>query len=383
MRLCFALALAALMAASTLADPVPVMDLHCDSLLRVINNGVDLADEGDWPAATLPHLAAGPVSVQVFAVWINSRDLEGVAATGRAMRMIGAFEQQAERHRDRMALVRSMSEAAEIIDSDRLASFLWLEGGAAIADDLDVLREFHRLGVRGMTLTWMNNLPWAGSSTDRDNPTMGLTDFGREVVREMNRLGMVVDLSHVSDQTLFDALKVTEDPVILSHSCCHALSDHPRNVTDEGLRALAANGGVIGVNLFPGYLSTTWEPAWDATAEALSPEIEALAQEHGRGTGPYREARRHLITAHMPDEGRVTLDLYLDHIEHAMEVAGPEHVALGSDFDGIGALPEPMNNPADWQLVAEGLRARGHSDAVIRGVMHDNAWRVFEQVIDR
>ncbi|MBN1476042.1 dipeptidase [Candidatus Sumerlaeota bacterium] len=372
----------AIIAVAMSAAPIPVMDLHSDTLLRVIDNGVDLADEGPWPNATLPHMREGHVTEQVYAVWTDSRSLHGIASTGRAMRMIGAFEAQAERHRDQMALARSMAEAREIVDSGRIAIILWLEGGAPIDENLDILREFHRLGIRGMTLTWMNNLPWAGSSTDPRNPEMGLTDFGRDVVREMNRIGMVVDLSHVSDQTFYDALEVTTDPVVLSHSCCKALSDHPRNVTDDMLRALAENGGVIGLNIFPGYLSLTWEPAWDATADSLRAEIDALAEEHRRGTGAYREARRRLIQENMPEEAVVTLDLYLDHIDHAIEVAGPEHVALGSDYDGIGAYPVGLESPANWQIVAEAMRERGHSEEVIRGVMGDNARRVFEQVID-
>lgn len=384
MRPILALAMIALTVASAATAPVPVMDLHSDILLRVIDNGVDIGDEGDWPQVTLQHARQGNLTEQVFAIWVDDQELPGFEATARALEMRGCFEQQANRHADRMALARSMAEAREIVAADKLAVFLWLEGGAPINSDLDMLRAFYDVGVRGMTLTWMNNLPWAGSSTDHDNPEMGLTDFGRDVVREMNRLGMLVDLSHVSDQTFYDAIAVSTDPVVISHSDCKALFDHPRNVTDDMLRALAENGGVIGINVYPGYISPTWEAGWDATDERFAEQFAELAEQHGGRRAPaYREARRLIITANLPEESRVTIDDYLDHMEHAIEVAGYEHVGLGSDFDGLWAFPEGIETPADWQNVAEGLRSRGHSEEEVAAIMGGNVRRVFEQVLDR
>jgi membrane dipeptidase len=373
-----------LISAAAVAAVVPAMDLHSDILLRSIDHGIDLSDETDWTHTSLGRMRTGGVSDQVFAVWVNSNDLIGFDATSRALQKIGVFNQQVARHQEEIALAQTVAEAREINADGKIAAWLVIEGGAPINEDPAMLQTFHDLGVRGMTLTWMNNLSWAGSSTDKDNPQMGLTEFGREIVREMNRLGWVIDLSHVSDQTFYDTLEVTTDPVMISHSCCRALSDHPRNVTDDLLRALAENGGVIGINAYCAYLSQEWSEARDAVQEENEDKLESLREEHGDGSPAHRIARRQLVEEGLAAAGHeLTVETYLDHIEHVIEVAGPDHIALGSDFDGIAFLPRGLKSPADWQAVAEGLRARGHSEEVVRAVMGGNARRVFEQVIDR
>ncbi len=380
-----ALALFAVTGSPAMAqEPVPVFDMHSDILLRVIDNDVDMGMPPEWTQATIPTMRAGHVKNQVLSVWVNSNNVTGLDATQRALRMMDLFEEQAARYPESIALARSVEEADAIAGSGRIAMWLWLEGGAPIADDLAMLRTFHRLGVRGMTLTWMNNLNWAGASTDKENPEMGLTDFGKDVVREMNRLGIVVDVSHVSEATFYDALEVTTKPVVASHSSCRALCDHPRNLSDDQLRALAKNGGVAGINALPSYLSTAWEPAWDETEEKLSEQIADVLENHGgdRSDPLYREQRRQLIQANLPEDSRVTLDTYLDHIEHAIEIAGWEHVGLGSDFDGIWAFPVGLEKASMWQNVADGLRKRGHGEDVIRGIMHDNVRRVFLEAVD-
>ncbi|MEQ8818712.1 MAG: dipeptidase [Sumerlaeia bacterium] len=366
-------------------EPVPVFDLHSDILLRAISNGVDIGEAPEWTQVNLKTMEAGHVENQVFAVWVDSYGVTGLNATRRALEMIDIFQAQAEKYKDRMALATTMAEADAITDSGRVAVWLWLEGGAPIADDLALLRTFYRLGVRGMTLTWMNNLLWAGAATDKDDPDMGLTELGREVVAEMNRLGMVVDVSHVSEATFYDALELSTDPVVASHSCCRALADHPRNLSDDQLRALAKNGGVIGIAAMPSYLSTDFDAAWEEAEARVADQIAALKAEYDGNTGNplYRDARRILIQNEIDEERSVTLGTYLDHIEHAIEVAGYEHVGLGSDFDGIWAFPIGLEKASKWQSVAAGLRDRGHSEEVVAAVMHGNVARVFRQVMDR
>ena len=366
-------------------EPVPVFDLHSDILLRIIDYGIDLGDPPRWPQVTIPTMREGHVQDQVFAIWVNSNTHQGPAATKRALKMIDLFHQQAGRHPEHLALARTVAEAQKIKDSGRIACWLWIEGGAPIDNDLALLRAFYRAGVRGMTLTWSDNLDWAGSSTDKQNPNMGLTDFGRDVVREMNRLGMIVDLSHVSEQTFYDALEVTTDPVIASHSGCRALCDHPRDLTDDQLRALAKNGGVIGIVALPEYLQDNWAAAWEATDAAHEQEIKTVLAKHGGDARnpEYREDRRLIIQKNLPEEAIVTLDTYLDHIEHALRVAGEDHVALGSDFDGMWAFPVGLEKASRWQNVTNGLRERGWSEEVIAKVTHQNARRVFRQVVDR
>lgn len=365
--------------------PYSVLDLHSDIMLRAIDNGVDIGDPPDWAQATLPNLEKGHVGDQVFAIWVSSKGERDLEETLRAIRMIDLFEQQMAKYPDRVELATTVSEAERIRESGRVAAWLWLEGGGPVAEDLALLRTFHRMGVRGMTLTWNYNLSWAGSGTDKNDPNMALTDFGREVVREMNRLGMIVDVSHVSEATFFDAIETSADPIVASHSCCRALCDHPRNLTDKQLRALAENGGVVGICILPEYLKDNWGKGWEETDERLSGEIAALKERYSSEEeyGLYREARRQLIQKNLPAEVIVTLDDYLDHIDHAIKVAGWEHVAVGSDFDGTWAFPSDFERPSQWQEVARRLRERGHSEQTVRGVMGDNARRVFRQVIDR
>lgn len=365
-------------------EDFPVMDLHSDILLRAIDNDVDIGNAPEWTQVNIDTMRAGNVRDQVFAVWVNSRTTQGLDATQRALRMIDIFEEQAERYSDKIALARTVEESDRIHESGRIAVWLFLEGGVPIAEDIALLRTFHRLGVRGMTLTWTHNLSWAGSSSDPDDDTVGLNDFGREVIREMNRLGMAIDVSHVSEQTFYDTLEVTTQPVIASHSGCRALSDHDRNLTDDQLRALAENGGVIGIILLPGYLREEWAPAWRATEESLADEMEALRERYGGNTRDpnYREERRVLIQNALPPEATVTIEHVIDHIEHAVRVAGPEHVALGSDFDGMWAFPVGIEKASKWPAVAERLRARGFDDDTIRAIFSENARRVFRQVID-
>ncbi|MCC6548226.1 dipeptidase [Candidatus Sumerlaeota bacterium] len=385
-KLILAAATGALMTASsvgTAAKPIPIMDLHSDILLRVMENGVDIGAPPPWAQVTIPSMREGHVTDQVFAVWMDPDDWHGLEATNHALQIIDKFHQQQEKYSDDIELALTEKDAERIRKNGKIAVYLWIEGGVPINDDLALLRTFHRLGVRGMTLTWTSNLSWAGSSGDKQN--MGLTDFGREVVREMDRLNMIVDLSHVSDQTFFDALEVTRNPVVISHSSCRALCRHPRNVTDEMLQALAKNGGVIGINALPEFLSDDFETGWQQVEASHKAELDALKKKYNNKTGnpEYREERRQLFVQQMDKKYVVTLDTYLDHIEHAMKVAGPEHVALGADFDGIWTFPVGLEKASKWQRVVEGLRKRGHSEKIIRGIMGDNARRVFKQVLDR
>lgn len=387
MRLALALLLSLPLAISCASAPraasPPVMDLHSDILLRAIDNGVEIADAPEWTAVNMRTMTAGNVQDQVLAVWVNSRSTTGLEATHRALRMIDIYNRQAAEHPDKFALATTIEESEAIRRSGRIATWLWLEGGAPINNDLALLRTFHQLGVRGMTLTWSSNIDWAGSSSDRDNPAMGLTDFGRDVVREMNRLGMVVDVSHVSEQTFWDTMEVTTKPVIASHSACRALADHDRNLTDDQLRALAANGGIVGVCVLPSYLRQGFDKDWEAAEARIADRIDELKRRYNGDTGnaDYREARRQAIQAELEAGKEVTISHFLDHIEHAVRVAGPDHVALGSDFDGMWAYPVGVAKASDWPAVAEGLRARGMSDEVIDGIFHGNARRVFREVL--
>ncbi len=359
----------------------PVLDLHSDIMTRVIDNDVDLADTPEFARTSIPAMQEGNVRDQVLSIWIHTGRLRGHEATQRAFRKIDAYYEQEARHSDDIALALTVADSDRIREEGRIAMWLWIEGAEPINDDLALLRTFHRLGVRGMTLTWNHNLSWAGAATD--DPEMGLTDFGREVVREMNRIGMIVDISHVSEQTFWDTLEVTEHPVVATHSSCRALSDHVRNLTDDQLRAVAENGGVVGITLVPNFLSEDWAPAARAAREEIADELAELEERYdGNTANPhFREERRVMVEQAMPPEDRITIEHYIDHIEHAVRVAGPEHVALGSDFDGIWNYPVGIDNPADFPHLAERMRARGFDDDTIRAIFSENALRVFREVI--
>jgi len=260
-----------------------------------------------------------------------------------------------------------------------------IEGGHSIENDIRLLRDYYHLGVRYMTLTWSNTNEWADSSGDIDDPSVqhhnGLTDFGKDVVREMNRLGMIVDISHVSDKTFYDALLVSRAPVIASHSSARALTNHPRNMTDDMLRAIARQGGVVMVNYYSAFVDENWRKAYEAQAKDRKAAIDAVEEKY-KDADPvtrYRESDKVAKewAAKIP---RPPFNDIIDHIDHIAKVAGIDHVGLGSDFDGTPSMPEGMDSAADLPKITEGLLKRGYTAPQIRKILGGNFMRVFRQV---
>jgi len=274
------------------------------------------------------------------------------------------------------------TSAADIRRADRegkVAALLGIEGGHAIEDDLGVLRMFYRTGVRYMTLTWSINTSWADSSGDK-RVSHGLTGFGEQVVKEMNRLGMLVDVSHVSDETFFDVLRVTSAPVIASHSSCRAICDAKRNMTDDMLRALAKNGGVVMINYFSAFIDQDFAKAADRAEDGAKETISKIATET-IGDPLARENRMWEMYTQL--DGAIpppSIERVLDHIEHAMQIAGADHVGLGSDFDGITSAPKGLEDVSKLPAITRGLLERGHSDEEVIQVLGGNFLRVFESV---
>jgi membrane dipeptidase len=260
----------------------------------------------------------------------------------------------------------------------KVAILIGVEGGHAIENSLDKLRELHRRGARYLTLTWNNGNDWAGSSIgEHGTRTGGLTPFGKEVIRELDRLGMLVDLSHVSEETFFDALAVTTRRVIASHSCARALSDHPRNLDDEQLSAIARNGGVAQLNFFPLFLDTAFRAAFEeAEADVAARRLELGLAASDPLPAELRSLRASLIAEIPP----VPLSVVLDHIDHMVGVAGIDHVgALGSDFDGISATPAGLEDVTCVTSIVEGLLERGHSESDVRKLLGGNVLRVMQE----
>jgi membrane dipeptidase len=353
-----------------------VVDAHMDTILRALVEGYDLGEAGPGHA-DLVRWRAGGIDVQVLALWVDTIYVPHHAAR-RALQQVDACHRLAERYPDRFALARTVAEVERITGAGRLAGLMALEGGAAIQDDLALLRTFHRLGVVSMTLTHSAATGWADSSTAAPR-WGGLNDFGRAVIREMNRLGMLVDVSHVSDATVADVLAVSRAPVIASHSACRALCDHPRNLSDELLRAIAAGGGVVGINFYPAFLDPACLAALAGTGgdllrwlnqpvEVAPEELDAVAAERHRR---FQEA------GPLPP---VPLARLIDHIDHAVAVAGIDHVALGSDMDGINATPVGLETAAQYPRITEALLARGYTAAAAAKVLGGNVLRVLGEV---
>jgi membrane dipeptidase len=305
----------------------------------------------------LARMREGGLDAQFFSIWVDRGHYDPERpglATRRALDMIDALLEQVRRHPE-LELATSADEVRRIAGEGRIAALMGLEGGHAIEDSLDTLRHFHALGVRYMTLTWSFSHTWADSSGDADDPDAphhgGLTEFGREVVREMNRLGMLVDVSHVSDETFWDAIATTRAPVIASHSSCRALAPHPRNLTDDMLRAVAENGGVVMVNFGGLFLDPRKVGTWNHLKKRLR---------HGLRLS-------------------TTLAMLADHVEHVARVAGVDHVGLGSDFDGTLFFPDGMQSVADFPNLTVELARRGWSDADLRKLLGENVLRVLEQ----
>ena len=357
-----------------------VMDAHCDTLLRVVDDGTDLRVRSEEGHIDLPRLSEGGVDAQVFAVWVAEEYLPK-RARARADEMIDAFHQTVESAPDLVGHARTAREARALTKEGKIAAFLGLEGGYAIEDDPSNLAHFFDRGVRYMTLTWWHNTGWADGSGDKPR-FHGLSELGERVVREMNRLGMLVDVSHVSDETFEDVLRVSEDPVIASHSNARALADHHRNLSDDMLRALAKNGGVVGVNYVAGFLDEEFAARSERLRGKLKPRFEAIEKRLGKGSRAARKERWALFKREAAKLPPVHLAKVVDHIDHIVRVAGGDHVGLGSDFDGFGAGPRELEDATAVPLITRELVARGYGEDDIRKILGGNFLRVFEAVID-
>lgn len=353
-----------------------VFDAHADTVLAVLKEGRDLSKINTEGHIDIPRMRTGGLNAQVFAMWPEEEYWDGHAAK-RVLQMADALFRTIQANPDDLALALSAADAERIHTEGKIAAFLGIEGGYAIEDDLALLRMFHRLGVRVMTLTWMKNTSWADASGD-EPVHGGLTPFGRQVVREMNRLGMVVDVSHVADKTFFDVLEVSRSPVIASHSCVRAICPSHRNLTDDMLRALAKNGGVIGINYFTGFLDAEAKVAF----ESLWDELEPLWQKYKDDLPTYRKLRKPIADKYLKGLKPVTIEKLVDHIDHAVKVAGIDHVGLGSDFDGISYPPEGLDDVSRLPALTAALLRRGYSEADIAKILGGNLLRVFRQAID-
>ncbi len=358
-----------------------VADLHSDTALRMVEEGFDFSTRDTSGHMDIPRLLEGGVDLQVFACYLDTETpLEKCRAT--VDELIDSLEAQIFRNPDRIATCRTSGEAEDIIKSGRIAAFLAIENGVAIANDLDNLKHFYDRGIRYMTLTHVLSNDWCISSSDTTTPAFhGLTDFGRDVVRKMNELGMIVDISHAAPSAVEEILKVTEDPIIASHSCVHEICAHDRNLTDDQIRAIAANGGMIGINFYEGYLSQEFndiDAAFTKEHQAEFDSIDALypKREDRRKTPLYRELSKRL------NDVKIDVGTVVDHIDHIVRLVGAEHVGLGSDFDGVHRMPNGLEDCSKLLNITTELIRRGYPDDDIKKSLGGNFIRIFRQVCD-
>ncbi len=363
-----------------------VIDTHADTTQRLLDEDLDLANPpaGDKGNLDFAKAKAGNLGAEFFSIWVEPTEFKGQYAR-RTLDLIDAVYQQAAKHPDRMMMAYSPADIERAHREHKLAALMGIEGGHSIENDIRLLRDYYRLGVRYMTLTWSNTNEWADSSGDiTDNSVQhhnGLTEFGKDVVYEMNRLGMMVDVSHVSDKTFFDTLLTSRAPVIASHSSSRVLTNHPRNMTDEMLRAVARNGGVVMVNYYSAFVDENWRKAYEAQAPERSAAIKAVEDKY-KDADPvtrYRESDKVAKewAAKIP---RPPFSAIIDHIDHIAKVAGIDHTGLGSDFDGTPSMPEGLDSAADLPKITEALVRRGYTAAQIQKILGGNLMRVFREV---
>ncbi len=355
-----------------------VWDCHNDLAYRVLYEGLDIGQRLPAGHVDIPRLKEGQVDVQVIALFVQNYTYPGHSAP-QARQLLDAMLKAIRQNSDKIELARSGRDIERIVKAGKIAFPLAIEGGHAIEDNIDILREFHSKGVSSMTLTHNINHGWADSSAQKPRWN-GLNDLGRDVVKEMNRLGMVIDVSHVSDKTYFDVLDTSEDPVICSHSGCRALMPHRRNLSDEMLRALAKNGGVVGIVFVLNYLTPEYNQAMR--------ELYAIHQPWYAKLPPIENLELRIAIEHLdqgrawPLENKPTIEDVLDHIDHAVKIAGVDHVGLGADMYPRTPSPVGIRGVHDYPKITRGLKKRGYSDNDVKKIMGGNFLRVWKQVTD-
>ncbi len=362
-----------------------VVDGHNDIPSPMVDEDFDLATnsvgkyhkDGDPFHTDIARMKAGGITGEFFSIYVSGTTLNTGGAMRRAMDLIDATYREAERHPRDLTMCATAAEIRKAKKQNKICALMGIEGGYAIENSLFALRDFYRLGVRYMTLTHNVTHDWADSH--RTEPkNNGLSDFGKEVVSEMNRLGIFIDISHVSVKTMNDVLDVSTAPIIASHSCARALNDHTRNVPDDVLKRVAKNGGVIMINFYPSFLDARTNKEENERAARLKPQLDALKEQLKDDTQAYSEAERRLFA-----ENPIYIAPYtriVDHIDHIRDVAGIDHVGLGSDFDGVPFLPAGMNGAEDLVLVTYEMLRRGYSETDIKKVLGENLLRAMSQM---
>jgi membrane dipeptidase len=355
-----------------------VIDTHNDVTTPMTNDDYDLSGTPPTPYRTsIARMKQGGLTAEFFSLYVKPWYVEHGGAARRTLDMIDSVYRAVERHPNDLMFATSVADIRRAKRQGKIAALMGIEGGHAIEDSLSALREFHRLGVRYMTLTWNNTNNWADAGRG-EKKHHGLSDFGREVVREMNRLGLLVDVSHVSDETMSDALDVSKAPIIASHSSARALSNVPRNIPDDLLKRIAKNGGVVQVNFYSVFVdAATVAPQSAERDKRLKAQQDALNEKYKNDPERLAEESDKLEAANpLPP---LPISKLIDHIDHIVKVAGIDHVGIGADFDGANDMPEGAKDVSMLPNITYELLKRGYSEQDIRKILGENFLRVFAE----
>lgn len=363
-----------------------IVDMHADTAQRLVDENVDLEQR-----LTDGHLDAvrakeGGLDAQFFSIWVEP-DLfggGGPSAMKRADIQIEAVKNLAAKHPETWEAATTAEDVRRIAASGKIAALMGLEGGYAIDEKIENVKRYYDLGVRYMSPAWSVSTSWAGSSGDEIGKTHGLNDFGKQVIREMNRLGMMVDVSHLSDKSFWDIVNTSTKPVVATHSACRAITNVPRNLTDEMIVALAKTGGVVNVIFYPEHI----EPGYSEKKKKVDAEIASLVQRASDaepGDAAHKKLARDRVRAqeYLKRLPPVSVSRVADHIDHVVKLVGIDHVGIGSDFDGVQIVPADLKSVADLPNLTKELLKRGYSETDIDKILGGNMLRVMEEVARR
>jgi membrane dipeptidase len=358
-----------------------VIDTHNDFISTGIekNKSFDMALKG-ITHSDLNRMKTGGIDIQVFSIFCDENYGNGTAYAF-ANREIDTLYATVQRNPSKMMIVKTPEDLSSAVQSGKLGSMIGVEGGHMIEDRIDYLEALYNRGARYMTLTWNNSTSWASSAADERakrnlGRPYGLTTFGKEIVKKMNALGMIVDISHVGEQTFYDAIATSTKPVIASHSCTYALCPVARNMTDDQIKALGKNGGVIHLNFYSGFVDSTFKQKNDAFLKKHEAEKNELLKNNPSDF--YANLVLHEKYKDEIDGVRPSLSLLIDHLDHIVKLIGVDHVGLGSDFDGINSSPRELNDVTDMPLITQELLKRGYSKKDIHKILGGNFIRVFK-----
>jgi membrane dipeptidase len=362
-----------------------VIDTHADTPQRFVDEHWNFTDPLNGGMLNYDSAKKGNLDAQFFSIWVDPGQYPPNASARRTLELIDGTLEQVRRAPDKLQFCTTADQIIEAHSRGKFAVLMGIEGGHSIEDSLGLLRDYYRLGVRYMTLTWSNTNNWADSSGDIDDPAIqhhdGLTPFGKQVVQEMNRLGMMVDISHVSDKTFWDTIATTRTPIIASHSSARSLTNAGRNMTDEMLAAMKKNNGVVMVNFFPAFIDEQWRLAWNAQKPERQKAQDALEAEYkSKGLPVPYTASDKIDREFAAKIGRAPFNSLIDHFDHVIKVAGIDHVGIGTDFDGIPVPPEGIDSAADLPKVTAALMARGYTADDMKKLLGGNLLRVFRDV---